>query len=53
LTAGLCPNLLGEAYSAPPGPFAGFRGEGRDGEGRDRPAQFLVVSDAYAYGSKI
>jgi len=27
-------------------------GEGRDGEGRDRPAHFLVASAAYAVGIK-
>ena len=41
------PEPAGGACSAPPNPLAGFRGEGRDGEERDRPAHFLVASVAY------
>jgi len=41
LAAALRPNPLGELT------VLGFRGEGRDGEGRDRPAHFLIASAAY------
>ena len=46
LAAGL-PEPAGGADSAAPDPLAGFTGERRDGEGRDRPAHFLVASAAY------
>jgi len=42
------PQMAGELTALPHAdPLAGFRGEGRDGGGRDRPAHFLVAFAAY------
>ena len=45
------PEPTGAAYSAPSDPLAGFRGERRDGEGRDRPVHVLVASAAYVHAA--